>query len=179
MKIESTAIAGCFLITPRVFEDSRGSFVKTFHASSFNKHQLNAEFVEDFYSFSKKNVIRGMHFQTPPHDHVKLVTCLAGRILDVVVDLRTSSASFGQSAAFLLDGFAPCSVWIPKGCAHGFLALEDSNCVYYKVGSEHSPSHDTGILWSSIGYDWPVKEPIVSERDARFAPLADFESPFP
>jgi len=139
---------------------------------------MEVDFREQYYSISKKNVLRGMHFQLPPHDHYKLVTCVEGRILDVVVDLRRSSPTFGQHLCVELSGVRADSIYIPSGLAHGFLVLSRRALVLYNVSSLYAPLHDTGIRWDSAGIQWPVVAPQVSERDAVLPPLAAFETPF-
>lgn len=172
------AIPGCFEIRPRIFDDLRGRFVKTFQRELFAEHGLNTDWPEEFYSVSKQGVLRGLHFQLPPHDHEKLVYCAAGEVLDAVVDLRVGSPTYGRNAIFRLSAETANMVYIPRGLAHGFLTLGASATMMYKVASVHAPRHDAGILWNSAGIDWPVDSPIVSARDAGFAPLEQFISPF-
>jgi dTDP-4-dehydrorhamnose 3,5-epimerase len=172
-------IAGCFEIRPKVFSDARGTFVKTLHAPTFAEHGLETDFPETFYSVSKRGVIRGLHFQTPPHDHAKLAYCCSGRILDVVVDLRVGSPTYMQHATFEIDSNSPSFIYVPRGLAHGFLALTENATVMYAVSTVHAPESDTGILWNSIGLDWPLDTaPIVSARDQAFPALSAFSSPF-
>ena len=121
---------------------------------------------------------RGMHFQAPPHDHDKLVYCLAGRALDVVLDLRNGSPTFGRAISVLLNSNGSEGVYVPQGCAHGFLSLESETMLLYHVTSEYSRDFDCGIRWDSIPFTWPVKQPLVSERDMLFQPLVAFRSPF-
>jgi dTDP-4-dehydrorhamnose 3,5-epimerase len=123
-------------------------------------------------------VVRGLHFQTPPRDHAKTVNVIRGAIHDVVVDLRLGSPAYGRPATFALGAGEPAALHVPRGCAHGFQALSDDTVVAYMVGSEHAPEHDSGIRWDSVAADWPIAEPVVSERDAAFPPLSEFESPF-
>ncbi len=152
--------------------------MKTFHAEQFAKAGLTVEWREEFYSSSHKGVIRGMHFQTPPHDHEKLVYCIQGRVLDVVVDLRRALPTFGRYAAVELDAAHGHGLMIPKGMAHGFLALTDDVIMAYKVATAHKPTHDSGILWNSFGLDWGIETPIVSSRDRAHPALCDFDTPF-
>jgi len=121
--------------------------------------------------------VRGMHFQLPPHDHVKLVYCPVGAVLDVLVDLRKGSG-MGRVASAELRGDEPSLLVIPKGVAHGFRALRDDSLMVYKTSTEHAPSHDAGIRWDSFGFDWGVALPVLSARDAAHPALADFASPF-
>ena len=120
-----------------------------------------------------------MHFQTPPNDHTKLVTCLSGSVIDVIVDLRKTSQTFMKHIVIELDSTTVNKmIYIPKGCAHGFLSLKDDTLMHYKVSSVYSPENDAGILWSSIGYEWDCQNPITSERDNKHPSLQEFQSPF-
>lgn len=178
MEFLPLALPGCFEIRPRAFRDERGSFAKPFVASRFAAHGLPTVFAEEFYSSSQRGVVRGLHFQIPPHEHGKLVYCVRGEVLDVIVDLRRGSPTYGQNLQTRLDETRPAALYMPAGLAHGFCALSDEATLIYKVTSEHAPSHDCGIRWDSIGVDWPVASPIVSERDRSFPTLAEFDSPF-
>ena len=166
------------MVETPAFEDERGLFVKTFHKDEFRKHKLNVVFRESFYSVSKKNVIRGMHFHLPPKDHAKLVYVDNGAIMDVVLDLRNGSPTYGAYAAFELSQENRKMVFIPTGCAHGFLSLRNNTHTTYLQSSTHSPQHDTGIRFDSFGMDWKVGKPILSNRDKSFVALKDFKSPF-
>jgi len=173
MLASPTALAGVLLLDNFVSEDRRGMFVKTFHAGAFAELGLAVDFRESYYSVSHRDVIRGMHFQRPPHDHDKLVYVTQGEIIDVVVDLRAGSSTYRQHVALPLVAHRQ-AVYIPRGCAHGFLTLSDTATVVYAVTSVYAPAADAGIRWDSIGYEWPVSAPIVSDRDAAFSSLADF-----
>ena len=178
MEIIETSLEGCFQIRPFFAEDRRGTFVKTFHSEQFAARQFPTIWREEYYSASRKGVVRGMHFQLPPHDHEKLVYCMLGKVLDVIVDLRRASRTFGQHIALELDGARGDGLLIPKGMAHGFLALSEDAMMAYKVSTVYAPSHDAGIRWDSIGMDWGIDNPIVSDRDRDHPALADFNSPF-
>lgn len=178
MELIPTSLSGCLEIRPFYVQDERGAFVKTFHAERFAEAGLPVDWREEFYSSSRKGVIRGMHFQTPPHDHEKLVYCVQGRVLDVVVDLRRLSPTYGRHAAVELHAAKGNGLFIPKGIAHGFLALTDDVLMTYKVTSVHAPAHDAGIHWNSFGLDWGVEDPIVSVRDRAHPPLGEFVSPW-
>lgn len=178
MELISTKLEGCFLVKPFLAEDERGRFVKTYHSELFAKAGLPTQWKEEYYSSSRKGVIRGMHFQTPPYDHEKLVYCLQGRVKDVVVDLRKSSPTYGQYVAVDLDAKLGHGLIIPKGMAHGFLALTEEVLMSYKVTSIYIPTNDAGIHWNSFGMDWGVDKPIVSNRDQLHSALSDFSSPF-
>jgi len=178
MKIKETAIAGCYEISPDLFDDQRGRFVKTFNFSRFAEKELGTKYLEDFYSISFKGVIRGLHFQLPPEDGVKLVYCLSGRAFDVVVDLRADSPKYGKYLAFELNSDKCNGIYIPPGLAHGFCAISDNVIMAYKMSKEYAPLKDSGIRWDSVGIDWPVKDPIISKRDQGFEKLSEFRSPF-
>lgn len=171
-------IAGVCRLRPAAKHDRRGHFIKFMQEDVFAAHGLPTRFAEQYFSVSARNVLRGLHFQTPPHEHYKLVTCIAGKIFDVVVDLRKGSKTCGQHESFELDGTNGDSVFVPVGCAHGFHVRSDSATVLYNVSTLHAPAHDTGIRWDSAGIAWPSDKPVVSERDANFSSLADFDSPF-
>jgi dTDP-4-dehydrorhamnose 3,5-epimerase len=173
-----TELSGLRVLRPRVFQDQRGNFVKTFQAELFNNLGLSFEPKEEFYSTSSAGVLRGLHFQIPPQDHVKVVYCLSGRVLDVVVDLRKSSPTFGRSHARELSAQNREILFVPAGFAHGFLALADNTIMFYQTSTVHSPAHDAGIAWNSIDFKWPVEQPILSDRDKQFPALRDFNSPF-
>jgi dTDP-4-dehydrorhamnose 3,5-epimerase len=119
-----------------------------------------------------------MHFQTPPHDHVKVVYCVHGEVFDVVVDLRQGSPTYQQSVIVNLSAEKANMIYIPRGMAHGFCAQSEIATLVYKVETIHNADHDAGILWSSVGVQWPVSEPVVSERDRSFVDLKNFQSPF-
>jgi len=178
MEFLPLSIPGCFEIRPVVRTDDRGSFVKTFVAGEFERHRLESGFREQYYSRSTAGVVRGIHFQTPPHDHAKLVYCTEGAVLDAVVDLRRGSPSYGRHATLTLSAQSGVMVFIARGCGHGFCVTGGPATLVYNVTSEYAPDHDTGIRWDSAGIDWPVKKPLVSPRDAGFAALADFTTPF-
>ncbi len=169
---------GAYIITLPAFYDDRGSFVKTFHDTTLKEHGINFQLKESYFSFSKKDVIRGMHFQLPPHHHAKVVFCPHGAIEDVIVDLRRDSPTYGQYAATVLSAENHKAYYIPKGFAHGFKSLTDDAITYYLVSSEYSKEHDTGVLYNSFGHVWNVENPIISERDLSFPELKDFNSPF-
>jgi dTDP-4-dehydrorhamnose 3,5-epimerase len=173
-----TKICGCLRINPRVRRDERGSFVKIFHADA--SPLLGDEFTseEEFYSSSRQRVLRGLHFQRPPAEAAKLVHCVQGRIMDVVVDLRVGSPTFGQHAAIEMCGDRADMLYVPAGLAHGFYVISPEAVVLYKSSRAYSPQHDMGIHWASAGIAWPDPEPIVSARDRQFVPLAQYRSPF-
>jgi dTDP-4-dehydrorhamnose 3,5-epimerase len=178
MTFEETGIPGCTIVRQRVIADDRGRFAKSFHAELFAEAGLRTDWREEFHSRSCRGVVRGMHFQTPPADHAKLVACLAGAVLDVVVDLRRGSSAFEQVISVELSEAAGIGLYVPSGCAHGFLSLTDDSLMLYKVTSVHSPQNDRGVAWDSLGFDWPVTQASLSERDRRHPRLAEFDTPF-
>ncbi|MDG6773622.1 dTDP-4-dehydrorhamnose 3,5-epimerase [Thiomicrorhabdus sp. ZW0627] len=178
MEIKETNLDGVFEIQSKKFEDQRGLFVKTFHSDLFNESGLECDFKESFYSVSKKGVLRGMHFQQPPHDHAKLVYVTDGEILDVAVDIRRDSDSFGNFFYTKLSSENVKSLYMSKGFAHGFLTLSESATVTYLTTTVHSPSSDSGIRWDSFGFDWEQifsrNELVISDRDCAFPSLSEF-----
>ena len=152
--------------------DSRGAFAKP-----FSDAEAGFQIRELFWTRSSRGSIRGMHFQTPPHDLHKLVWVSQGSIVDVVVDVR-KHAGFGATSVFELSADQGSAVWVPSGYAHGFQALEDDTVVNYAVDAVYAPSNDTGVRWDSFGFAWPLAPGAISERDASFASLDEFESPF-
>ena len=175
---EKPPLAGLSLFRPKLFRDERGTFVKTFHSPSYEAEGIVFDTQEEFYSSSSAGVIRGMHFQVPDRAHAKLVTCLQGRILDVVLDLRLTSPSYGQHWSVVIESADPAVLYVPIGFAHGFLAQTPNALVHYRCTTAHSPAHDRGIRWDSFGFAWPERRPIVSARDKTFPPLSGFVSPF-
>ena len=177
MVVEETAFEGLKVLRNFVSHDRRGVFVKTFNAEQFEQAGLPLDLRESYYSISHQQVVRGMHFQLPPHDHEKLVYVTAGSILDVVVDLRRTSGTYGQVFSVELVEHQS-SLFIPRGFAHGFLALSPNATVVYNVATGYQPTADAGIRWDSLGFAWPVAAPIISDRDAAFPGLTEFNSPF-
>ncbi len=159
-----------YLETPKL-NDTRGYFQKIF---SKNKIDIS----EQYYSKSNKNVLRGLHFQRPPHDQEKIVTCINGSALDLIIDLRINSKTYLKFATVNLTSKDGITIFIPKGFAHGFLALENDTILLYNTSTSYSQNHDSGILWNSINFEWPIKNPIISERDLTFDKLENFISPF-
>lgn len=165
MKIKKTHLDGVYEIDNKVFLDERGVFIKTFHAGFFEAEGLETDFKESFYSVSKKDVIRGMHYQKKPHDHAKLVYVVSGEILDVAVDIREESSTYGKYFSTKLSSENGKSLYISKGFAHGFLTLSESATVIYMTTSVHNPESDSGIAWDCFGFDWGGGDYIVSQRD--------------
>jgi dTDP-4-dehydrorhamnose 3,5-epimerase len=171
MDISKTNLKGVYTILYKSFKDNRGEFVKTIHEDTFKVNGLDCNFTESFYSVSKKNVIRGMHFQFNPNQHDKLVYVITGRILDVVVDLRFESETFGQYFSVELSHENATGIFIEKGFAHGFLSLEENTVVEYHTTTSQVKNSEGGIRWNSFGFNWPVENPILSLRDSELADL--------
>jgi dTDP-4-dehydrorhamnose 3,5-epimerase len=169
-----------YLIKLNRSNDERGSFVKTFNRSSLggiSPEVGNFDFQEEFYSISNENVLRGMHFQLPPHQHDKIVYCASGVVCDVLLDLR-SGENYGKYFTFCLNSEIPEILFIPEGVAHGFMSLSNNSLMVYKTSSEYSPEHDFGIHYNTFGYTWINQEPIVSTRDQKHIDFSKFKSPF-
>ncbi|RXJ78027.1 dTDP-4-dehydrorhamnose 3,5-epimerase [Arcobacter sp. F155] len=178
MQIVETKIPGLKIFEPMIFEDVRGKFIKTFNNDFFQEHNLNISIKETYYSISHKDVIRGMHFQTPPYDHIKIVYVPFGKILDVVLDLRKGSPTFGKSFSIELSSENGKILIIPKGLAHGFKSLEDNTNVTYMQTTTYAPNNDEGIRYDSFGFDWQCGSPKISDRDMSFNSLEEYESNF-
>jgi dTDP-4-dehydrorhamnose 3,5-epimerase/CDP-3, 6-dideoxy-D-glycero-D-glycero-4-hexulose-5-epimerase len=178
IKKQRTQIDGLFILFNNIFYDLRGSFKKVFSHPIFDQLLLENSFTEIYYSVNKRHVIRGMHFQIPPMEHSKIVYVSSGRILDVCLDLRIRSNSFNKFFSIELSANDASFLYIPKGIAHGFASFEDNTIVNYIQNSCYSPKHDLGIKYDSFGFDWPIKNPIVSNRDLSFPSMADWDTVF-
>jgi dTDP-4-dehydrorhamnose 3,5-epimerase len=177
MLFQPLELSGLFLIKPRVFEDPRGWFYEGYKQHVFAEHEIRDAFVQDNYSFSSKGVLRGLHYQLKPKAQAKLVQVLQGSALDVVVDIRKSSKTFGKYFSCRLDGKSHEMLFIPEGFAHGFCALEDNTIFMYKVSNRYSPEHERGIFWNdtALHIPWPKMEYIFSEKDQKYPALKDAE----
>lgn len=166
MKIIETGFEGMVEVIPSIFPDDRGWFFEFIKQDALKRNGIPHVFPQENMSFSKKGVIRGLHFQTEPFAQGKLVTVIKGRVLDVVVDLRKNSSTFGQTYFCELDADRHNMLMVPEGFAHGFAALEDS-IFYYKCTNVYSKINESGIVWNdpTLAIDWPVENPIVSEKD--------------
>lgn len=175
-QFNATLIPGCFHIQSKVLADDRGYFIKSFQNSAFLNSPIRQDinFVEHYYSLSKKNVIRGMHLQVGEDAHDKLVNVARGKVMDVVLDVRKDSPMYGKYIQFILSEGSGDALFIPKGCAHGFLSLADDTMTVYRQTTEYAPKNDKGILWNSFGLDWGVLNPIISKRDLEFPALGNF-----
>ena len=174
-----TKIPDCFEIKFTKRADDRGVFVKTFNSRAFKTIGPNLNFAETYYSVSQRGVLRGLHFQVPPMEHAKLIYCLSGKIFDVVLDLRIGSPMYGKPLNFFLSYKNAKALYLPAGVAHGFLCLSRRCVMAYHTTTVHSPTHDAGLLWSSAGIEWPMRENlIISNRDSKLPQLSTFQSPF-
>ena len=179
MNIIKTPIEGLLVIEPRVFTDARGYFVETYNEQRYREAGIDAQFVQDNQSCSSYGVVRGLHFQRPPYSQAKLVCCTVGRVLDVAVDLRKESSTFGQWFAVELSEENKRQFFIPRGFAHGFLVLSDEAIFTYKVDNPYAPQCDAGIRWNDpdLGIEWPIDpaKVLTSEKDLKQPLLKDAE----
>ena len=182
MEIIKTGIEGLLILEPRIFLDARGYFFESFSQREFEEKVGPVHFVQDNESMSTYGVMRGLHFQRPPYTQTKLVRCVSGRVLDVAVDIRQGSPTYGQHVAVELTAENHRQFFIPKGFAHGFAVLSETAVFQYKCDEFYHPEADAGIsiLDESLGIDWriPMDKAILSDKDTRHGMLADFQSPF-
>jgi len=180
MTFTKTAIEGVIEIQPTIFGDHRGYFFESYHRQQFNDHGIGFEFVQDNQSFSHRGVLRGLHFQKPPHTQGKLVSVVKGSVLDVAVDLRTKSSTYGKHIAVVLSEEKQNRLWIPEGFAHGFLTLEDNTIFQYKCTNYYCKDSEATLLWNDpiLNIDWNIENPLVSEKDKLGIPLTQLEHYF-
>ena len=182
MKFVNTSIEGLVIIEPTVFGDNRGYFLESYNKKKFEEAIGKVSFVQDNESKSSKEVLRGLHFQKPPYAQAKLVRCIEGKVLDVAVDIREGSETYGEHITVELSGENKKQVFIPRGFAHGFLVLSNTAIVSYKVDNSYAPAHDAGIRWddSMLNIQWGVNESevLVSEKDAKLPFFSEFKTPF-
>ena len=182
MEIIKTGIEGLIILEPRIFQDARGYFFESFSQREFEEKVGPVHFVQDNESMSSYGVMRGLHFQRPPYTQSKLVRCVSGAVLDVAVDIRQGSPTYGQHVAVELTAENHRQFFIPKGFAHGFAVLSETAVFQYKCDEFYHPEADAGIsiLDESLGIDWriPTDKAILSDKDTRHGMLADFQSPF-
>lgn len=167
------AIADVILIEPRVSSDDRGFFMEAYRRSAFAEAGIHETFVQENHSSSRRGVLRGLHYQRPPHAQSKLVRVLSGTIFDVVVDIRENSPTAGRWVGVTLSGADRQALYVPSWCAHGFCVLSEQAEVLYLASSEYAPDYESGIMWNdpALSIDWPERDPIVSERDQCWPPL--------
>jgi dTDP-4-dehydrorhamnose 3,5-epimerase len=176
-----TDIKDVFIIEPMVLKDERGVFFESFQQQKFNK-LISAEitFVQENESISKKNVLRGLHFQKPPFAQGKLVRVIAGSVIDVAVDIRKNSSTYGKHVAVELSAKNKRQLWIPAGFAHGFVALEDDTVFQYKCTNYYNKAAEDALLWNdeTLGINWEIQQPILSPKDELATTFNSFISPF-
>ena len=181
MKIQETGLDGVLLLEPTVFGDHRGFFMESYTKKKFEEMGLSYDLIQDNHSLSSESgTLRGLHYQTNPMALTKIVRCTRGGILDVVVDIRKGSPTFGRWISAKLTAENKLQIVVPKGFAHGICTLEDNTEIMYKVDEYYSPEHDKGILWSDPGLaiDWPIEKPILSDKDKTQPLLNDAENNF-
>lgn len=181
MEVQTTPIEGLLLVRPKVFSDARGSFSETWNQSAFDEAVGEpVRFVQANESCSQQGVLRGLHFQTPPHAQGKLVRVARGRVLDVAVDLRAGSPTYGKHHAAVLTSENRWQFWVPPGFAHGFLTLEEDTLFHYLCTELYHPESEGALRWDdpTLGIEWGMESPRVSEKDAAAKDFASFETPF-
>lgn len=182
MKVTTTAIEGLLIIEPRIFQDDRGFFFESYSQKKYQEAGINATFVQDNQSFSQKGAVRGLHAQAPPFAQGKLVRVLQGRVLDVAVDVRKGSPTYGQHVSIELSGENNLQFWIPEGFLHGFSVLEDNTVFSYKVTNFYDKASEIGVIWNdpSLGIGWGMdnKDVLLSAKDEILPAFNDFVSPF-
>lgn len=180
MQIEKTEIEGLLIIKPKVFEDARGHFFESFNKNVFFENGLSLEFVQDNQSLSNKNVLRGLHFQSPPYAQGKLIRVIKGSVLDVAVDIRKSSPTYGKHLVIKLSEQNKIMFYIPEGFAHGFLTLEDNTIFSYKCTNFFNKESEGSLLWNDLdlNINWEITDPILSDKDKVAPQFNSFNSPF-
>ncbi|WP_462264209.1 dTDP-4-dehydrorhamnose 3,5-epimerase [Mucilaginibacter sp.] len=182
MKVTTTAIEGLLIIEPRIFPDDRGFFFESYNKGKYQEAGIDADFVQDNQSVSQKGAVRGLHAQAPPFAQGKLVRVLQGRVLDVAVDIRKNSATYGLHVAVELSAENNLQFWMPPGFVHGFAVLEDDTIFSYKVTNFYDKASEIGVLWNdpSLGIGWGIddRQTLISAKDEILPAFKDFISPF-
>ena len=180
MKVINTPLDGLLVFAPEIYEDDRGYFFESWNKKIFKKLGLNYEFNQDNQSLSKYGVLRGLHFQNPPYAQGKLVRVVKGKVLDVVVDIRSDSSTYGSHYKIELSETNKLIFWIPPGFAHGFITLENDTIFSYKCTSVYNKQSEQALLWSdeTLNIDWQIKKPIVSQKDQNAIKFLSFKSKF-
>ncbi len=180
MVAEKTFIEGLLVIKPKVFEDQRGYFFESYNEKLLQQAGLDTNFVQDNQSLSQKNVLRGLHFQAPPFAQGKLVRVIKGAVLDVVVDIRKKSATYGKHFSLELNEQNKTMLWVPQGFAHGFVTLSDETIFYYKCNNFYHKESEGCVMWNDadLGINWATANPVLSDKDKAGTPFKDFVSPF-
>ena len=181
MKVIEKALNGIILFEPPVFGDSRGYFFESFRKNLFEEEcESVVDFVQDNESFSQKGVLRGLHFQNPPYEQGKLVRVTQGAVMDVAVDIRKKSQSYGEYFSTVLSEENKRMLWIPPGFAHGFLTLKNNTRFLYKCTNYYNKDSEGGLLWNdtTLSINWKIKKPLISEKDAQLSSFVNFNSQF-
>ena len=180
MNLTKTDIEGLIIIEPQIFKDSRGAFFESWNAKKFKQLGISEDFVQDNQSVSSKGVLRGLHFQNPPYAQAKLVRVLKGSVLDIAVDLRKNSTTYGMHVSVILSDQNNKSIFIPKGFAHGFLSLEDNTVFNYKCSDYYNKDSEGSLLWNDedLKIDWQIDNPLVSEKDLQADLFKNFKTKF-
>lgn len=180
MHFEDIFISGVKIIHPRVFNDPRGYFYESYNKKAFAEAGIKDDFVQDNQSLSEKGVLRGLHFQIPPYAQSKLVRVIRGSVLDVVVDIRKNSSTYGKHFSIELSEENKTILYIPEGFAHGFVTLEDNTLFSYKCGNFYNKESEEGLMWNDpdLNIDWRIESPILSEKDQKNSLLKNYNSPF-
>ncbi|MDB3938397.1 dTDP-4-dehydrorhamnose 3,5-epimerase [Flavobacteriaceae bacterium] len=182
MNLIKTKLDGLVLLKPTITKDNRGYFMESYHQKNINKLIGNVSFVQDNESESSRGVLRGLHFQKPPYSQSKLVRCVKGSVLDVALDLRKNSKTYGHFETIFISGENKEQLFVPKGFAHGFIVLSESAILSYKVDNYYNPESESGIIWNdpNLNIDWKInnKEIIVSEKDTNLQFFNNFVTPF-
>lgn len=180
MEVTKTDIEGLLILKPRIFEDERGYFFESYNTNVFKGLGVNNEFLQDNESASKKNVLRGLHFQSPPFAQGKLVRVISGSVVDIAVDIRKNSPNYGKHFSIELSADNKIIFWIPPGFAHGFVSLEDNSIFSYKCTQVYNKDSEQCLLWNDpvLNIDWGVNDPLVSSKDQIGLNFKDFISPF-
>ena len=181
MEFKKTTLKDAIIIQPKFFKDERGFFVESYSKNKFLENGIDVDFVQDNHSLSvEKGVLRGLHFQKNPHAQAKLVRVTRGKVYDVIVDLRKDSPTFRKWEGFELSAENGLILFVPKGFAHAFCTLEENTEFMYKVDDFYAPECDSGIIWNDpdLKIDWPIEDPILSEKDSQSKQLKDLELTF-
>ena len=174
MNVQETTIPGVLLVEPKVYQDSRGFFLETFHAQRYAQAGISETFVQDNHSHSRQGAIRGLHYQLPCAQG-KLIWVVGGEVFDVAVDLRSDSPTFGRWFGITLSATNCQQIYLPPGTAHGFCTVSESADVFYKCTQVYSPEHEQTLLWNDpeLAIDWPITKPLLSEKDQQGIPFRD------
>jgi len=180
LEFKNTHIEGLTVIEPRVFGDQRGYFFESYSKPLFEAAGLNLDFVQDNQSLSDRGVLRGLHFQKPPHDQGKLVRVITGSVQDTVVDIRKNSKTYGQHLSIILSAENKTMLWIPPGFAHGFCTLEDHTIFSYKCTDVYHPESEGGLMYNdpSLDIEWELDDVQLSDKDKHYKSFKEFETPF-